>query len=348
MVKRRGRPSRKEVPKEGAYLAPSLPPATFSSGCTLLDCILGGGWAVGRISNLVGSTASGKSLLAIEASANFLRAYPTGQVAYIETEAAFDKDYANALGLPIDRVIFPNDPDEGSGEIPIDTVEKLFTKILELIDTGEAETLIIVDSLDALSDESEMERGIDAASFGGGKAKKMSELFRRLNQRLAAKNFAVIIISQIRDNLGVVFGKKHTRSGGKALDFYCSQIVWLSDLGKIVRTKSNVKRIVGVKVRARCEKNKIGLPFRDCELPIVFNFGVEDVIAGLEFLEGLGQTEFEYDGQSIEIDKLLRSLDTLEPENYAALREQVNKKVKYTWDEIESTFFIGRKKYNTS
>src|ERR1019366_4415396 len=94
--------------------------------------------------------------------------------------------------------------------------------------------LYILDSLDALSDRAELERKIDEPSFGAGKAKQMSQLFRRLIRKINKTDVAVIIISQIRDNIGVRFGDKTTRSGGHALDFYASQVLKLAHLKNIV------------------------------------------------------------------------------------------------------------------
>src|SRR6185295_11983985 len=86
------------------FLPEEPPPDFFSSGCTLLDCVLGGGWALGRISNVVGDKAVGKTLLAIEAMANFGRRFPKGRIEYRESEAAFDEGIAATLRMPVDRV----------------------------------------------------------------------------------------------------------------------------------------------------------------------------------------------------------------------------------------------------
>src|SRR5262249_54440053 len=121
----------------------------------------------------------------------------------------------------------------------------------------------ILDSLDALSDEAEKARAIDEGTYAMNKAKQMSALFRRLCQEMAQYNCTLAVISQVRDNIGVTFGDAYTRSGGKALDFYCSQIVWLAQTGKIARTVKGIERIVGVDIKAKVKKNKVGLPFRE-------------------------------------------------------------------------------------
>lgn len=272
------------------------------SGCALLDCVLGGGWPLGRVSNIVGDKSTGKTLLAIEACANFARKFPTGDILYIEAEAAFDKPYAEALGLPLRRVNFA----EG-----IATVEDLFGKVGEFIgvditkgDTGDEDDdkptrkkktvrvkpgLIIVDSLDAISDKAEMSRGIDEGSYGASKARKLSELFRRLIRPLERSAVHTQIISQVRDNIGVTFGRKHTRSGGKALDFYASQILWLAHMQTISKVIDKVKRAYGVSIKAKLDKCKIGFPFRECQFNIRFGYGIEDLDACVVWLEEIGK-----------------------------------------------------------
>jgi recombination protein RecA len=250
------------------------------SGCKNLDLALGGGWARRRIANIVGNRSSGKTLLAIEASANFAIVEPKGKIRYRESESAFDERYAQALGFPLDRVDFGD---------PIDTVEDLFEDMEAVIEGAKDPELYIVDSLDALSDRHEMERDIDEGSYGAEKAKKMSQLFRRLTSSLATKDIMVIIVSQVRDNIGGgPFAKKHVRSGGRAMDFYASQVVMLSELKKLKRTVSNIERVVGIEVKAVLEKNKVALPYRDATFPIMFGYGIDDCKACEDWLKQVG------------------------------------------------------------
>ncbi len=264
----------------GSYFAAPARNVKFThSGCTLLDCALGGGWAEQRIINIVGDKSSGKTLLCIEASANFAMKYPKGKIYYREAEAAFDEDYAEALGMPIDRIDF--------GE-PFDTVEQFFNDLSDICKKARQPVLYILDSLDALSDEAEMDRAIDKGSFGAGKAKKMSELFRRLTRTLKGSQVTLIIVSQIRDKIGVMFGDKTSRTGGRALDFYSSQVVYLSQIKTIVKTVGKIKRVTGIRVRAKLKKCKVGLPFREAEFPIKFGYGVDDEIASEDWLSVVG------------------------------------------------------------
>lgn len=265
-------------PKKGGGLyfgAPKDDLQFIPSGCRMLDLALGGGWARRRIANIVGDSSTGKTLLAIEASANFVIVEPKAKIRYREAEEAFDNNYAAALGFPLEKVDFGD---------PLDTIEDMFEDLQKVIKGAKGPELYVVDSLDALSDRAEMERDIDQGSYGGDKAKKLSQLFRRCVSDLANSDITLMIISQVRDNIGAMpFQKKHVRSGGKALNFYSSQVAWLSQIKKLDRTVSNVKRITGIQVKAVIEKNKIGLPYREAEFPVMFGYGIDDFKSCAEF-----------------------------------------------------------------
>lgn len=323
----------------GAYFLKQKDVEFFHSGCAILDCVLGGGWAEGRIINIVGDSGVAKTGLAMEACSNFLRKYPQASVYYNETEAAFDMQYAHALGMPTDRVTFISE---------CYTVEELFSDMearLEEQQKSSTPALYVVDSLDALSDEAEQSRKIDDGTYGAAKAKKLSELFRRLNARLAKANFTVIIVSQVRDNIGVSFGEKHKRSGGKALQFYCSQVLWLANIGKEEKVIRGVKRPVAIKVRAKCKKNKVGLPFRECDFEYVFGYGIHDVKSDLAWLISVGKlVDFLEDGEKT-AKKLLRTVDKLSYDEFLVWRDNISQQVKQAWEEIETEFLPVRRKY---
>lgn len=325
---------------EGAshFLAPSKSLDFIKSGCTLLDLVLGGGWPLGRISNIVGDKSTGKTLLAIEACANFVRDYPKARIWYAEGEAAFDKDYAEALGMPVQKVKF-SEPD---------TVEEFEDHLKKQIDwcnrTGRP-GLYILDSLDALSDDKEMALDRGKASYGTSKAKQMSQMFRKLVRQVKRANIHVCIISQVRDNIGISFGRKTKRSGGKALDFYASQVLYLAHLGDVTRRKKGQKRVTAIRVRAKCDKNKIGLPRRECEFTIRFGYGVDDIRASLDFL---GETK-ELKRADIEskhaADKLLEELDSIDNATYRGIARAIKGAVKQVWEQTERDFLPKRRKY---
>ena len=328
-----------ELTAGGNYFANPYPDLTlFSSGCVLLDCVLGGGYPLGRIVNLVGDKSTGKTLLAIEAAANFHSVFPDGKIYYNEVESAFDRGYAAALGMPVDAVDFTED---------CFTVENFHDHLTETLVSlaPDQKALYILDSLDALSDKAELERGISDGSYGAAKAKKTSEMFRRLVQRLEDRLVCLIIISQVRDNIGVTFGKTTTRSGGRALDFYASQVLWLSQVGKIEKQSKGVKRVVGVKVRAKCEKNKIGLPYRTCDFPIRFGYGVDNEEASLTWLESINSLG-DLGGDEIKnVQRFLKSLEGMDEQQYRTTVSKISELVREKWSDIEEGFLPTRAKY---
>lgn len=248
-----------------------------SSGCHLLDQVLGGGWAVGRVANIVGDKAAGKTLIAVEACANFARVCRSlDDIRYVEAESAYDEAYGQQIGMP-------------PGVHPVDhihTVEALFADLEQFVRRKRnTPALYVVDSLDALSDADEMDRPIEKGTYGAGKAKLMSELFRRIAADIHNSHCALLIVSQLRDTIGVMFGERQKRSGGRALDFYASQVVWLSELKKIERRIKGVDRIIGTHVRARNKKNKVGPAFREADFVLTFNYGVDDEVSCIDYLE---------------------------------------------------------------
>ena len=313
------------------------------SGCALLDCVLGGGWALKRVVNIVGDRSSGKTLLAIEACANFALKYPKGKIYYREAEAAFDEGYAEELGLPVKRVDFGKDGLDTNWDTIEDIFEDLDAKLAEC-EKAKVAGLYIIDSLDALTSRAELDRKIDQGSYGLEKPKMMGKMFRQLTRRIKAANFCVIVISQVRDKIGVVFGEKHTRSGGKALDFYASQILWLSHLKTLTRTMGSVKRAVGVRIKAKCKKNKVSLPFRECEFEIAFGFGVNDTEASLEWLMEVKALD-RLGLKAVDVDAYLDKLDKLEGAELAAQRKAVHKAVVEAWQAVEGRFAPVRRKY---
>jgi len=317
------------APKAASYFTSDREDLEFiHTGCTLLDCLLGGGYVLGRITNIVGDKSTGKTLLAMEGAANFLQQYPNGRVFYRESESAFDPHYARALGIPVDRI------DMG---VEIFTVEDMFediTKQIEYCNENEIPGLYIIDSLDALSDRAELDRDIDKGSFGAAKAKLMSSLFRQRVQQLSKSRMCWLVVSQVRDNIGVMFGPKHTRSGGRALDFYSSHIIYLSQIKQITQTKSKVERVTGIRIQAYSQKNKITFPLRKVVFDIIFGYGVDDEISSLDWLVSVGK------------------YDKDEAKGFLTNREEKSKHISQdvvqTWREIEEKFLPPRRKYNGS
>jgi recombination protein RecA len=321
------------------YLARPTPISLLSSGSTLFNCALGGGYPIGRIVNIVGDRSSAKSLCAIEACANFASKHPYGTIDYVETESAFDLGYAQELGLPIDRVTFVEN---------ITTVEEFFDALVKILGkrSHDEPGLVILDSYDALSDYAETQRGIADSSFGAAKAKKSSELFRRLAQRIESSKVLLMIISQVRDNIGVTFGRRYTRSGGRALDFYASQIIYLAHVKTLKRTVNKIVRPVGVIIRARVEKNKIAPPFREIEFQVRFGFGIDEIATCAVFLDQAGGLDdIDYFTRTKNLTSVLQKIDMLPDADYFTLEKIIRRATKKRWQEIEDTFAPVRRKY---
>jgi recombination protein RecA len=321
--------------KIGSYFLKEKPLDFISSGCTLLDLVLSGGYPLGRVVNIIGDSSSGKSLLAIEAFANFSNQYSNGKMYYMEAEAAFDLDYAKELGFP-----------ENAEHIQdINTIELFFTKLDEIADFHIKEKvpgIVVLDSLDALSDDAELERDIDKGSYGAEKAKKLGQLFRRIVKKLEKAKICLIIISQTRQKIGVMFGEKYSVSGGKALQFYATHRLWLSEIHKLKKIIKKIERPYGIQVKAKCKKNKIGMPFRECEFPIIFGYGVHNILASLEWLSEinmLSELDIEKKDIKTEAERILIEKDK-------EMETKIEDLVKLSWYEIEETFAVKVKKYS--
>jgi protein RecA len=257
-------------------------PRFFPTGSMMLDCVLAGshgpgGWGTGRIINVVGDKSTGKTLLAVEACANFTQFVAPEHVRYVECESAFDEEYGEVIGMP--AAIKPVDT--------IRTAEEFLTDLDNFCREQmryKTPCLYVLDSLDALSDDAELKRKLGDGTYGMGKAKMLSEGFRRIVSTIAAAKCTVIIISQIRDKINVSFGETKTRAGGKALDFYASQVVWLAEIGKIKRQALGVERVTGLNVRIRNRKNKLGPAHREAEQVMLFGYGIDDEESMLKWL----------------------------------------------------------------
>ena len=326
----------------GNYFADQQSPLEFvHSGAAILDCVLGGGWPLSRIANVVGDSSSGKTLLAIEAMANFRRKFPKGQMFYRESEAAFDEQYAAALGMPVDHVEFI-EPDKF---VTVEDFYEDLTKCIERCGKKEVPAFYVVDSLDALTSQDERDRDFDEASFETKKAKQMGKLFRMCSSAVGRVNMCLMIISQTRDRINVTFGgPKKTRSGGRALDFYASQVLWLSHRDKVDESRSGTKRVVGIHVRAQMQKSKIALPYRECDFTIRFGQGVDSVASSLDWLENVKRLEDVTDGASRRV--YVNRLSKMSDADYWVETARVDKEVVRLWREIESDFLgTARPKY---
>jgi recombination protein RecA len=338
MVERATRAKDRVANGGGQYFAAPIDDVSFiHSGCHLLDLALGGGWAENHVHNIVGDKSTGKTLLAIESCSNFALKYKKGKIRYRECESAFSNEYARAIGMPVDRVDF--------GADPVDTVEDLFEDLTKIAEGSRGPELCIVDSLDALSDRAEMGRNLDEGTYGTGKARMMSQLFRRLVRVMAKKQVTLLIISQVRSAIGVTFGDKTTRSGGRALDFYSSTIPYLSHLGTISKTVLNQRRPVAIRVRVRVKKNKIAFQGRDAEFKVRFGHGIDDLDASVQWLDVCKRLKSEL-GVTDKPEAFVSQVSKLPDAEYYAELARVNEAVTRVWYEIERGLIPARRKYD--
>jgi recombination protein RecA len=313
----------------------------ISTGCVVLDCALGGGYVLGRMENIVGDKSTAKTGLATEAVINFLRQYPNGKAAYRETEGAFDMEYAEAMGLPLDQVDF-GDIDE-----PVTTVEQFdrdFRKFIGECTKADVPGIYVLDSFDSLSDEEELKRDISDGSYNMVKQKKIGIMFRKLNKQVERSKIVLIIVSQVRENINAMFGEKYRRSGGKALDFYATHIFWLAHMKTLKRTVKKVERAYGIQIQAKVKKNKVGFPFREATFDFLFGFGVDDLGSSINWLKSAGRLS-DIGLSENGIKAYLAKVEGYSQKGYNKELKTVGKAVKAAWNEIEQDFIPRRRKY---
>lgn len=321
----------------------------FSTGCCVLDQVMGGGFAFGRMSNIIGDKSTGKTLMAIEACVNARRKYPDVYIRYAEAEAAFDRLYAQAMGLPhdVDYASFMSQDKDGVLESDR-TVEWVFEDITRTLEKLQGRPCVyIVDSLDSLSDRAELGRDMDQGSYGMQKAKKLSEMFRRLVGPMEDSRLCLIIISQIRDKINVSFGETKQRTGGHAMDFYATHCLWLAQTGMIKKTIDKVERVVGVDILAKCKKNKVGIAHRSCAFPLIFGYGIDDAMAAAMWLvennldDVLSEVGMSKAGFKLRIDRLRQKGG----QEMADMRLALNTIILREWGALERKFLPAVGKY---
>jgi len=292
---------------------------SISTGSLGLDIALGiNGIPRGRVTEIYGPESSGKTTLAMHCIAQAQKA--GGLAAFIDAEHAFDKQYAEKLGIQTENLLI-SQPD--SGEQALEITE-------HLIRSG-AIDIIVIDSVAALVPKAELE-GEMGDSKMGLQARLMSQALRKLTGTINKTGCACVFINQLREKIGVMFGNPETTTGGNALKFYSSVRL---DIRRIGQIKDNSNEVMGNRTRVRVVKNKMAPPFKVVEFDIMYGLGVSksgeilDLGVELEIVKKAGSW-FSYEGNKLgqgrdAVKLLIEDNPELMDELEAKVKEAINK-----------------------
>ena len=286
---------------------------TISTGSIGLDIALGiGGLPKGRVVEIYGPESSGKTTLAIQAIASCQK--QGGIAAFIDAEHAFDKGYAEKLGVNVNELLI-SQPDDG--EQALDITE-------HLIRSG-AIDIIVIDSVAALVPRGELE-GEMGESKMGLQARLMSQAMRKLTGTISKTGCCCIFINQLREKIGVMFGNPEVTTGGNALKFYASVRLDIRRIGQI----KDGDNLTGNRTRVKVVKNKLAPPFRLCEFDIMYGQGVSKTGEIVDIGTELGVVQKSGSWFSYEGTKLGQGRDGVKQilEDNPELALEIEKKIK--------------------
>ncbi len=297
----------------------------ISSGSLSLDMALGvGGYPKGRIIEIYGPESSGKTTLTLHAIAEAQR--KGGIAAFVDAEHAFDRHYAEKLGIDVENLII-SQPDDGEQALEIADA---------LIRSG-AIDIIVIDSVAALVPKAELEGDMGDSKMGL-QARLMSQALRKLTGTINKTGCICIFINQLREKIGVMFGNPETTTGGNALKFYASVRL---DIRRIGQIKDGMD-IVGNRTKVKIAKNKVAPPFRTVEFDIIYGEGISktgeviDIGVDLEIIKKAGSW-FSYNDTKLGQGRdAVKQLLNDNPELMAEIEQQIKAKAD------GSTMFKGK------
>jgi recombination protein RecA len=253
--------------------SPSNVKEWISSGCDSLDLAISnrpnGGFPVGRITEITGLEASGKSLLAAHTLAETQK--KGGLAVYIDTESATSSEFLTAIGADLKTMLY----------VPLETVEEIFETIETIVDgvrKSDKDRLvtIVVDSIMGASTKIELAAEYDKDGYATSKSIILSKAMRKVTNWIARERICLIFTNQLRVKMGVSFGDQWTTAGGKAIPFHASVRLRLKNTGQIKATVNGAEQVVGSKTSVQVVKNRMGPPHRKIDYEIYYDSGIDN------------------------------------------------------------------------
>tara|TARA_R110002050_G_scaffold261512_1_gene401463 strand:- start:306 stop:1475 length:1170 start_codon:yes stop_codon:yes gene_type:complete len=253
--------------------SPSNVTEWISSGCDALDIAISnrpnGGFPVGRITEITGLEASGKSLLAAHTLAETQK--KGGLAVYIDTESATSSEFLDAIGADLKTMLY----------VPLETIEEIFETIETIVDgvrKSDKDRLvtIVVDSIMGASTKIELASEYDKDGYATSKSIILSKAMRKVTNWIARERICLIFTNQLRVKMGVSFGDPWTTAGGKAIPFHASVRLRLKNTGQIKATVNGAEQIVGSKTSVQVVKNRMGPPHRKIDYEIYYDSGIDN------------------------------------------------------------------------
>ena len=290
--------------------------ASISTGSISIDYALGvGGVPRGRVTEIYGPEASGKTTLALQVIAHAQKR--GGNAAFVDAEHALDPTYATRLGVDLDNLLV-SQPDHGEQAL----------EIVEMLIRSGGVDVVVVDSVAALVPRAEIEGDMGEAQVGL-QARLMSQALRKLTGVVSKSKTCLIFINQLREKIGVMFGNPETTTGGRALKFYSSVRIDIRRIGAI----KDGERVIGGRTRVKVVKNKVAPPFRVAEFDVVYGEGISregdllDLAVDRRIVEKSGAW-FSYGGERLgQGRENVKGLFREKPELFQAIEQRVRKEL---------------------